>query len=119
MKHIFLTITLLAGVAFSFAGNGNGSVDPPCNCNSSDKVNIYAAGVASLVNGTKVQCDGEAGTCWEIVYKPGGGWTLTIYLDTPISFGNANGPNNPPAGPVLTEQGTGYNVYQWDGHVWR
>src|SRR5687768_8505165 len=119
MKHIFLSIMLLTGIGFSFAGNGNGDTDPPCNCAIPNQVNIYAAGSAVIVGGKTVVCSGETGVCWEVVFNPGGGWTLTIFVEPPISFGNSNGQDDPPAGPVIVEQGTGYIIYEWDPEVWR
>lgn len=119
MKHIFLSIMMLTGIGFSFAGNGNGDTDPPCNCAIPNQVNIYATGIAEIIGGNTVKCTGETGTCWEVVFNSGGGWTLTIYTDPIITFGNNNSQDDPPGAPVVVEQGTGYQIYEWDPQVWR
>jgi len=115
---ILTTLGMLLSMSALFAGNGDKTVNPPCNCGN-DQVNIYAAGVASLEGGNAVKCTGDAGTCWEVVFKPGGGWILTIYLEDPISFSGGMHQDNPPAFPTVTVSKDNYNIYEWDTNVWK
>lgn len=116
MKKIISLLILLGGV-YLYAGNGHEG--PPCNCNLPDQVNIFAAGYATLEGGTQVKCTGEAGTCWEVTFKPGGGWVLTIYVEPPISFGNSNSQDNPPQAPYEEERGDTFVIYEWNENVWK
>jgi hypothetical protein len=118
MKHIFLVCALFAGIVFSFAGNGNdGNV--PCNCQQLDNTDIYAAGMAEMVSSTQVKCSGEEGKCWEVSFKPGGGWVLTIFTEPPQTWGNDNGQDDPPPGPTVVAHGSGYQIYELNPQVWR
>jgi hypothetical protein len=115
MKQFILASLLFIGVTFSFAGNG----DPSCNCNSNDQVNIFAAGTAVIVNSNQVQCNGTTGTCWEVTFKPGGGWVLTIYTDPILTFGNSNSQGNPPQSPYEINRTDGSVFYTWDIDIWK
>jgi len=116
MKKLISVLVLLCG-AYAYAGNGH--EDPPCNCNQTDQVNIFAAGVAVIINGNQVQCNGSAGTCWEVTFKPNGGWVLTIYIEPAISFGNSNSQDNPPQAPYEEDRGTTYVIYEWNSDIWK
>jgi hypothetical protein len=116
MKQFILASLLFIGATFAYSGNGH--EDPPCGCNTSDRTEIYAAGLATLEGGNQVKCSGEGGTCWEVVYLPSGGWKLTIYTEPPLSFGNNNSQTNPPPVPAVVTTERGYTIYQWNDDVW-
>jgi len=116
MKKIILTISLVIATGLTLmAGNGDGNGNGTCNC--SDKVNMFAAGVASWVTSTQIECTGTAGTCWEITYN--GGFILTIYTVPPMVFGNMEQGENPPTELPVLERRDNSVIYQVDPNIWK
>jgi hypothetical protein len=101
----------------SYAGNGNGNGTPTCNCGSADEVNIFAAGTAVRVGPRQIRCDGSEGTCWEINITPDG-WSLTVYVQPPITFANSTAGGNTLNAPVEVSRTEYSKTYQW-GNEWK
>ncbi len=115
MKKTFLMAAFLIVSGWLMAGNGKGN--PPCDCTSPEKVNLEAAGTAVWVSNYQIRCEGETGLCWKLEYA--GKWKLTIYTEPPIIFNNQSPHDDPPIGPVESEIGEGYVIYDYDPRVWR
>jgi hypothetical protein len=116
MKKIFLTASLVIVTGLTLiAGNGTGNGNGTCNC--SDKVDMYAAGVATWLTSTQIECTGTTGTCWEITYN--GGFILTIYTVPPIVFGNKTGDDNPQTELPVLQRRDNSVIYQVDPNIWQ
>ena len=113
MKKIFFVAIMFVATLSVKAGNGT---DGNGNCGCNDKTDIYAAGKAEWVSSMQIRCKGEDGTCWKLEYN--GGWVLTIYLETPVVFGNGNSQGNPPAGPEVSQRGDGFTIYDYSSDIW-
>ena len=112
-KALIFFFVLTACLNFAIGENGT----PPCNCPSSDQVNLHAAGQAEWVNANQIKCTGQTGICWELTYS--GKFILTIYTEPPIIFDNHNQPDDPPVGPYIIDTQVGYVVYEFDHSVWK